>query len=79
MSMDDLNLDFSPSVERIPKNTPTSTRQIELCVLTFTDGSTLELPVDDANGFYRVSEYMNKGKGFVNHEVFIAYSHTKEG
>lgn len=70
----DFTFDFTPAVQRMPKKTPLETHKIIECTVTFQDGTTLTLPSNGDDGFYRVSEYISKGKGFVNHEVFVAYA-----
>ncbi len=57
----------------MPVNTPkTGTQSLSRCLLTFEDGSTLEIEVKDQQGFYRTNEYKAKNEiGILTHEIYI--------
>ena len=65
------------TVPKIPRKTPEETKGVKKCILIFTDGSEMELDVEDDQGFYRRESYKAaNGKGLLIHEVYITYGHT---
>lgn len=67
-----MEIDFN-SV-KMPTKTPKVARKIVCCTVEYDDGSVLELPVEDEQGFHRTSDFSSKGKQMVIHEVFISYT-----
>ncbi len=59
--------------DRMPKKTPTEMKKLLACRLFYEDGSELELPIEDEQGFHRVNSYVRNGRQLTIHEVFITY------
>ena len=57
--------------------TPKLTRQLSSCMLTYEDGSTLELPVEDLQGFHRIETTKIGTHTIEIHEVFITYGYSR--
>ena len=69
-----MNLDLNLSLDKgPPKITPKTTKILSSCKLEYADGTVIELPVENDQGFHRISEHNRKGQQVTIHEVFITY------
>jgi len=75
--MSQVVLDFQQKARR-PVNTPMTTRNLKLILLTYEDDTSLELEVVDQQGFHRISEYEGANGRFIIHEVYLTYG-EKDG
>lgn len=73
----DIQIPGVPKKE-LARKTPMVAHKIMNCVVTYEDGTVVELPIDTdedslESGFHRVNDVYINGKELTQHEVFIVY------
>lgn len=74
-----MEIDLGLNKTKPDAKTPVAAKKLRTCILEYEDGTILELPVEEEQGFHRISDYSTKGKVVTIHEVFITYGKDIDG